>query len=95
MTYSLPFGLTQKPVNKKFEHGEIHFSMKDGTMYFEVTHSEKTFKHKVLKGIVKTKEQYNYLMSVKEFPIRINAEMEPVPLWPLMKYRQSRSCNNE
>ena len=78
--YSLPFDLTQKPVNKKFENGEIHFSCTDGTMHFEIKHTRKTSKHTVLTGIITKKEQLDYLLNIKEFPIRVNAQMEIVPL---------------
>lgn len=79
MTY-YPFGLTQKPVNKKFDHGEIHFSMQDSTMHFEIKFTGKIKKHTVINGILKTKEQLDYLLNIKEFPIRVNAQMEIVPL---------------
>ena len=78
--YKLPFDLTQKPVNKKFEHGQIHFSIDDGVMSFIIKHTEKDITHSVLEGIVKTKEQLNYLLNIKEFPIRVNSQMEIVPL---------------
>lgn len=80
MTYKLPFGLKQKPVNKKFEHGQIHFSCNDGIMSFEVNYTDKEIMHPVLNGILKTKEQLDYLLNIKEFPIRVNAQMEIVPL---------------
>ena len=32
------------------------------------------------KGMIKTREQLDYLLTIKEFPIRINKDMEIVPI---------------
>lgn len=81
MTYSLPFGLTQKPVSKKFEHGELRFSVRNSKMYCLIYHTEKKTRDSVIKVLIKTKEQLDYLLNLKEFPVRMNAEMtEVIPL---------------
>ena len=41
MTYSLPFGLKQKPVNKYFEGGVIKFNVREGVLHFQVKHITK------------------------------------------------------
>ena len=71
MTYSLPFDLTQKPVRKYVEGGSIHFSIRDGRMFYTVTRTirlvmpERFKKEKLYTGEVKTKEQYHKLLSTK------------------------------
>ena len=81
MTYKLPFGLTHKPVGKKFEHGEIRFSVRNGTMYSLIMHTEKKTRDSIIKVALKSKKELDYLLNLKEFPIRMNAEMtEIVPL---------------
>ena len=37
MTYSLPFGLKQKPLRHYFENGSISFSCKEGKLYATLT----------------------------------------------------------
>lgn len=81
MTYKLPFDLKQKPVNHLLENGEIRFSIQDGVMHFEIIFIQKNRNFPVATGIVKTKAQLDYLLNIKEFPIRMNAEMtEVIPL---------------
>ena len=76
----LPFDLTQKPLSHKFEHGSVRFKMNDGTMSFEIWRIKRNRPlFVVIKGIVKTKEQLKYLLNVKSFPIRVNANMQIVP----------------
>ena len=65
MTYSLPFGLTQKPVNKYFEHGVIKFSCREGRLYYTVKRITKTRNVSLLTSRVKTLDQLNHLLSVK------------------------------
>ena len=76
----LPFDLKQKPLGHKFEHGSVRLSMRDGTMHFQIWRLKRNRPlFCVLKGIVQTKEQMQYLLTVKEFPIKVNAKMEIVP----------------
>lgn len=76
----LPFGLTQKPLGYKFEHGSVRFKMNDGTMKFEIWRLKRNRPvFVVIKGIVKTREHLEYLLSIKAFPIQVNSKMEIVP----------------
>lgn len=74
MTYKLPFGLKQKPLSHKFEHGSIRFSMDEGTMHYDVWYIKRNRPmFSVNTGIVKDKAHLDYLLSVKEFPIKIRS----------------------
>ena len=65
MTYSLPFGLKQKPVNKYFEGGVIKFSCREGQLNFEVKQITKSTNGTIYKGTVNDKTQLDKLLSVK------------------------------
>lgn len=78
MTYSLPFGLTQKPTTHVFENGEIRFSMRDSVMHFEIIYILKKQNFPVATGMLESKAELDYLLNVKEFPIRMNADMTRV-----------------
>lgn len=65
MTYSLPFGLTQKPVNKYFEHGVIKFNVREGVLHFQVKQITKQMNGTIYRGIVKSKEHLDQLLAVK------------------------------
>lgn len=74
MTYKLPFGLKAKPLSHKFEHGSVRFSMDEGTMHYDVWYIKRGKPmFSVIRGIVKDKTHLDYLLSVKEFPIKIQA----------------------
>ena len=65
MTYSLPFGLKQKPLNHYFEHGVIKFSVSEGKLYFYIKQINKRNSGSLLHGIVKSQEHLDKLMSIK------------------------------
>ena len=65
MTYSLPFGLKQKPVNKYFEGGVIKFSIREGVMHYQVKQITKQANGTIYNGIVKDKTHLERLQSVK------------------------------
>ena len=65
MTYSLPFGLKQKPVNKYFEHGVIKFSVQEGKLFFTVKAITKLTNGIVLQSEVKSKAHLDKLLSIK------------------------------
>ena len=65
MTYSLPFGLKQKPVNKYFEGGVIKFNVREGVLYFQVKQITKKMSGTIYRGIVKSKEHLGQLIAVK------------------------------
>ena len=67
MTYSLPFGLTQKPVNKYVVSGVIKFSCREGNLYYEVKQISKIVNATIQRGIVKTKKDLDTLLSIKSF----------------------------
>ena len=65
MTYSLPFGLKQKPLNHYFEHGVIRFSINDAKLYFTVKAITKLTNGIVLQSEVKSKAHLDKLLSIK------------------------------
>ena len=65
MTYSLPFGLKQKPTNYYFEHGVIKFSCIEGKLFYTVKHITKLSNFPILKGEVRSKEHLDKLLNVK------------------------------
>lgn len=66
MTYSLPFGLKQKPLNHYFEHGVVKFNVQNGTMYYTVKQITKTINATVFRGEVKSKAHLDKIMSIKK-----------------------------
>ena len=65
MTYSLPFGLKQKPMTHYFEHGVVKFAVREGKLFFTIKQITKTVNGTVLKGEVKSKAHLDKLMSIK------------------------------
>ena len=67
MTYSLPFGLKQKPLTKYFEGGVIKFSIVEGKLFYTVKVINKGSNSKLFVYEVKSKEQLDQLLSIKTF----------------------------
>ena len=67
MTYSLPFGLTQKPTNHYFEHGVVKFNVREGSLYYLVRKITKTGWATITKGQVRDKQQLDVLLKAKSF----------------------------
>ena len=65
MTYSLPFGLKQKPLNHYFEHGVIKFNVRDGVLGYMIVFINKTHNAKLDIGHVKSKAHLDKLLSIK------------------------------
>lgn len=65
MTYKLPFGLKQKPLNHYFENGVIKFSCREGKLHFEVKQIIKSNNASIYKGIVKDKIHLDKLLAIK------------------------------
>lgn len=65
MTYSLPFDLKQKPVNKYFEGGVIKFNVREGVLHFQVKQITKKTSGTIYRGIVKSKQHLDQLLAVK------------------------------
>lgn len=65
MTYKLPFGLKQKPLNKYIMHGVIKFSCREGMLHFEVRQITKDVNGTIYRGIVKSKQHLEQLLAVK------------------------------
>ena len=65
MTYSLPFGLKQKPLSHYFEHGVIRFNIQEGKLHYTVRKITKTSWATLLKGEVKSKAHLEQIMSIK------------------------------
>ena len=65
MTYSLPFGLKQKPTNHYFEHGVIKFNVREGVLHFQVKQITKQMNGTIYRGIVKSKQHLDQLLAVK------------------------------
>lgn len=65
MTYSLPFGLKQKPLPHYFEHGVVKFNMQEGVMHFQVKQITKQMNGTIYRGIVKSKQHLDKLLAVK------------------------------
>lgn len=65
MTYSLPFRLKQKPVNKYFNGGVIKFAVREGKLYYQIRMITKTHNALLLRHEVKSKEHLDKLMSIK------------------------------
>ena len=65
MTYSLPFGLKQKPLNHYFEHGVIRFSINDGKLFFTVKVITKLTNGIIQQSEVKSKANLDKLLSIK------------------------------
>lgn len=66
MTYSLPFGLKQKPLNHYFEHGVIRFSINDGKLLFTVKAITKLTNGIIQQSEVKSKDHLDKLLSIKK-----------------------------
>ena len=67
MTYKLPFGLTQKPVNKYFEHGVIKFNVREGKLFYTIKQITKTGSGDIRGGQVGSKTHLDKLLSIKTF----------------------------
>lgn len=65
MTYSLPFGLKQKPLPHYFEHGVIKFAMREGVMHYTIKKITKSVNATLLTGEVKSKAHLDKLLSIK------------------------------
>ena len=65
MTYSLPFGLTQKPMNHYFNGGVIKFNVREGVLHYTIKKISKTSNATLFKGIIRNKEHLNKLMDAK------------------------------
>lgn len=65
MTYSLPFRLTQKPMNHYFEHGVIKFAVREGTLYYTIKIINKSINGVLLNGIVNSKDHLDKLLAIK------------------------------
>lgn len=65
MTYSLPFGLKQKPLNHYFEHGLVKFNVREGNLHFTIKQITKTVNGTILTGQVKNKEHLDKLLGLK------------------------------
>ena len=65
MTYSLPFGLKQKPLNHYFEHGVIKFSVQEGKLFFTVKAITKLTNGIIQQSEVKSKAHLDKLLSIK------------------------------
>lgn len=65
MTYSLPFGLTQKPMNHYFEHGVIKFAVREGTLHYTIKIINKSINGVLLNGIVKSKDHLDKLLKIR------------------------------
>ena len=65
MTYSLPFGLKQKPTNHYFEHGLVKFNVREGTMYYTIKRITKRSNSTLLNGKVASKEHLDKLLSIR------------------------------
>lgn len=65
MTYSLPFGLKQKPLKHYFENGVIKFSIIEGKLFYTVERIDKMNIYKLFTSEVKSKEHLDQLLSIK------------------------------
>lgn len=65
MTYTLPFGLKQKPLSHYFAGGSVRFNIVEGDMRYIITHTTKTRKSVIKEGWVYNKEQLEKLLSIK------------------------------
>ena len=65
MTYTLPFGLKQKPLNHYFETGVIKFSIREHLMYFKISMITKTNNSLLITGHVQSKQHLEKLLSIK------------------------------
>lgn len=65
MTYSLPFGLKQKPMPHYFEHGVIKFNVREGVLHYTIKQITKKTNAVLLNGIVKSKDHLQQLLAVK------------------------------
>lgn len=65
MTYSLPFGLTQKPMNHYFEHGVIKFAVREGKLFYTIKQITKKSNSTLMKGEVKSKAHLALILSFK------------------------------
>ena len=65
MTYSLPFGLKQKPLNHYFEHGVIKFNVREGQLHYSARLISKSINGSLSSGVVKSKEHLDKLLAVK------------------------------
>ena len=71
MTYTLPFGLKQKPMSHPLDMGEIKFSCRDGKLYYKAIAISKTLSFTVAQGEIRDKERLDYLLSIKSFPLKV------------------------
>lgn len=67
MTYSLPFGLKQKPLPHYFENGVVRFYIREGELHFLIRKITKTSWATILKGKVKDEAQLSKLINFKSF----------------------------
>ena len=67
MTYSLPFGLKQKPLTKYFNGGVIKFNIVEGKLFYTVKVINKGNNSKLFVHEIKSKEQLDLLLSIKTF----------------------------
>lgn len=65
MTYSLPFGLKQKPLNHYFEHGVIKFSINEGKLFYTIKKITKNSNSTLCKGTVMNKIHLDQLLAIK------------------------------
>ena len=66
MTYSLPFGLKQKPLSHYFEHGVVRFSVVGGKLLYRINKITKTENAVLIKNQeVKSKSHLDNLLSIK------------------------------
>lgn len=65
MTYKLPFGLKQKPLNHYFSHGVVKFSCREGVLWFEVKHITKKVNASIIKEEVPNKKILDQLLKLK------------------------------
>lgn len=65
MTYSLPFGLTQKPTNHYFENGVIKFSCKEGELFFTAKQITREFNGTLFTKKVQSKEHLNQILKIR------------------------------
>ena len=67
MTYSLPFGLKQKPTNHYFAGGVIKFNVREGKLYHTIKRITKGNNATIFKGEVKSKTELEGLLEIKNF----------------------------
>ena len=65
MTYSVPFGLKQKPLNHYFDGGVVKFSIDEGELHFLIKQITKKGNFTIYSGVITEKEQLDKLLSIK------------------------------